>query len=154
MNKFLLSMVALGLPLTAEVRLGAAPAVEGAMDAAEAFAQRDKLAGTQVRVRGRITEVCRMAGCWVALASADAASGSPKTLRVKVTDGEIVFPKDSPGKVVVVAGKLERFKLNRAQVIAREKHEAEEQGRAPRKTIPKSEWTVYQIAGTGAVILD
>ncbi|MEZ5355810.1 MAG: DUF4920 domain-containing protein [Bryobacteraceae bacterium] len=136
--------------LAAELRLGAAPQAEGALSVADAVSRRDQLTGKTVRVRGKITEVCQMAGCWAALRDANGES----TLRVKVTDGEIVFPAESVGKTAVVEGKFERFTLTRDQAIAREKHEAEEQGRKPRRTVPKTEWTVYQIAGTGAVVLD
>ncbi len=136
--------------MAADTRLGAAPATDGAIGVAQAVSRRENLVGKKILVRGRIVEVCQMAGCWVALRDADGDAA----IRVKVADGEIVFPKESVGKSAVVEGKLERFKLTRDQAMAREKHEADEQGRKPRKAVPQREWTFYQIAGTGAVLFD
>jgi hypothetical protein len=105
--------------------------------------------GNTVRVRGRIAEVCQMMGCWIELRDPDAKEG----IRVKVTDGEIMFPKDSAGRMAAVEGKVVHLKLSREQAIAREKHEAEEQGRKPRLAQVK-ETSIYLIQGTGAVIFE
>ncbi|MEZ5398028.1 MAG: DUF4920 domain-containing protein [Bryobacteraceae bacterium] len=136
--------------LLGETPLGKAPSREGAIPVTEAIARRQALVGNTVRVRGQIAEVCQMAGCWAALRDPNGA----QVLRVKVPDGEITFPKESVGRPAIVEGEMQRFDLTREQAIARENHEAEEQGRKPRKTVPKSEWTVYQIAAAGALLLD
>ena len=104
--------------------------------------------GKTVQVKGKVTEVCQMAGCWMAL------SGDGKLLRIKVNDGDIVFPKEAVGKMAIAEGKLEKFELTREQTIARAKHEAEEQGRKFDPKSVKSGSVVYQIAGTGAILLD
>lgn len=105
--------------------------------------------GKRVQVKGKVTEVCQMAGCWTSLT--DEAGNS---IRVKVTDGEIEFPKDSAGKTVVAEGTLQKLELTREQTIARARHEAEEQGRKFNPASIKSGSTFYQIQGTGAVVLD
>jgi hypothetical protein len=81
---------------------------------------------------------------------ADAASG--KGIRIKVNDGEIVFPKDAIGKMAIAEGKLSKMELTKDQATAEAKHEAEEQGRKfdPKKV--KGGSVTYQIDGTGAVI--
>ena len=89
-----------------------------------------------------------MEGCWMAL------SDNGQLLRIKVNDGDIVFPKESVGKMAIAEGKLEKFELTREQTIARAKHEADEQGRKFDPKSIKSGSVVYQIAGTGAVLLD
>ncbi len=105
--------------------------------------------GKTVQVKGKITEVCQMMGCWMALVDPDDSS---KSIRVQVKDGDIVFPKDSAGKIAIAEGTLVKQELTRDQVIAKAKHEAEEQGRKfdPRKV--KQGTTYYEIQGTGAVI--
>ena len=108
----------------------------------------DDYVGKMVQVKGKVTEVCQMAGCWMALAD------DGKLLRIKVNDGDIVFPKEAVGKMAVAEGKLEKSVLTREQTIARAKHEADEQGRKFDPTSIKSGSIVYQIAGTGAVLLD
>jgi hypothetical protein len=71
-----------------------------------------------------------------------------------VNDGEIVFPKSHVGKMVVAEGTLKKIVMTKEQAIARAKHEAEEQGRKFNPESIKSGVTVYQIQGTGAVLLD
>lgn len=104
--------------------------------------------GKTVQVKGKITEVCQMAGCWMAL------SDDGKILRIKVNDGDIVFPKEAVGKLAIAEGKLEKMDLTREQTIARAKHEADEQGRKFNPKSIKSGTVVYQVAGTGALLLD
>ena len=59
-------------------------------------------------VRGKVTEVCQMMGCWM-----------------QIQDGEILFPKDGAER----GQKFDGSKI-------------------------KSGMTIYQIQGTGAVLLD
>jgi len=88
--------------------------------------------GKTVQVKGKITEVCQMMGCWMMI-SDDAG----KAVKIKVKDGEIVFPKDSAGKTAVAEGKFAKV----SAAAAKEGHED-----APQPA--------YQIEGSGAVILD
>jgi hypothetical protein len=104
--------------------------------------------GKTVQVEGKITEVCQMAGCWMALV--DPASAA--VIRVKVNDGEIVFPKDSIGRTAIAEGKLMKLELTREQAVARARHEAEEQGRQFDPKSVRGTAVIYQIQGTGAVI--
>jgi hypothetical protein len=106
--------------------------------------------GKEVQVKGKITEVCQMMGCWMALT--DAQSG--KMIRIKVKDGEIVFPGEAVGKMAVAEGTFTKIELTKEQAIAQAKHEAEEQGRKFDPSKIKSGTTIYQIRGSGAVVLD
>jgi len=106
--------------------------------------------GKTVQVKGKITEVCTMMGCWMNLV--DTASG--QAIRIKVNDGEIVFPKESIGKLALAEGTFKKIQLTREQAIARAKHEAEETGRKFSPDSVKGPQTIYQIAGLGARILD
>ncbi len=110
-------------------------------------AKPDHYVGKAVQVRGKVSEVCQMMGCWMQLV--DPASG--KGVRVKVNDGEIRFPKDAAGRLATAEGKWVKIRLTREQAIAQAKHEAEEQGRPfrPDKAGPA---VFYQIQGTGAVV--
>ena len=113
------------------------------------LANPDPYVGKTVQVKGKVTEVCQMMGCWMMLT--DAAG---KGIRVKVNDGEIVFPKDSVGKVGIAEGTLKKIVQSREQAVAAARHIAEEQGRKFNPDSVKSGVTVYQVQGTGAVLLD
>ena len=112
------------------------------------LANPDPYVGKTVQVKGKVTEVCQMAGCWMALADLETA----KVLRVKVNDGDIVFPKEAVGKVAIAEGMLTRLSLTREQAVAMARHEAEEQGRKFNPASVKSGAVIYQLKGAGAVI--
>jgi len=133
----------------AELKLGQALTLTEAMPVGALLASPAAFVGKTVQVKGKVTEVCEMAGCWMNL-----TDDSGKLLRIKVEDGVIVFPKDSAGKIAIAEGKLEQHEMTREQLIDAAKHEAEESGRKFNPAKIKSGKTVYQIAGSGAVILD
>jgi Domain of unknown function (DUF4920) len=116
---------------------------------AKLFADPAPLVGKTVQVKAKITEVCQMMGCWMNL-----TDDQGHLLRIKVEDGDIVFPKDSIGKTAIAEGKLEKQELSREQLISEGQHEAEESGRKFDPSTVKSGRTVYLIAGSGAVIFE
>jgi len=134
----------------AEVKLGKPLTLDKPSTVEHITSNPEPLAGKTVQVKGKVTEVCQMMGCWMALVE----PGKQASLRVKVEDGVIVFPKNSIGKMAIAEGKLVKMELTRDQAIARAKHEADEQGRKFDPSSVKSGATIYQIQGSGAVILD
>jgi hypothetical protein len=104
--------------------------------------------GKKVKVSGLIIDVCSMRGCWIYLAG----DRDFEKIRIKVTDGEIVFPMEARGKVAIVEGVLESMVLSREEVIKRRKHHAEEQGIAFDPASVISGETVLRIRGLGASI--
>lgn len=102
--------------------------------------------GKTIQVRGKVTEVCQMMGCWLQIVDQD------QSLRIKVTDGEIRFPADSVGRTVTAEGVLQKFQLTREQAVARARHEAEEQNRKFNPQSIRSGTTIYQIQASGAVL--
>ncbi len=103
--------------------------------------------GKTVQVEGKITAVCQMMGCWLDLADADG-----RRVHISVEDGDIVFPKDSPGKTAVAEGTFSKQELTREQAVAKAEEEAKDSGRKFDPASIKSGVTLYQIQGTGAVI--
>lgn len=139
---------ALAVPAFAEQKLGKPLTLPKPTAVAAVLSDPEPFAGKTVQVKGKVAEVCQMAGCWMSL------TDEGKSLRIKVNDGDIVFPKDSVGKMAIAEGKLEKMELTREQMIARAKHEADEQGRKFDPKSIKSGKTIYQIQGVGAILLD
>ena len=108
----------------------------------------DAYVGKTVQVKGKITEVCQMMGCWMQIQDGD------KGVRIKVKDGEIMFPKNGAGRTAMAEGVFKKIELNQQQAVAWAKHEAEERGQTFDAAKIKSGMTIYQIQGTGAVVLD
>ena len=113
------------------------------------LAEPARYEGKVVRVEGTVRDVCRMAGCWMTLASDQAH----QELRIKVEDGQIVFPVEAKGKRAIAEGTLTKIPMTLEETIAFRKHEAEEQNKPFDPAEVKEPMTYYQIAATGAVIL-
>ena len=146
--KFLLTAALLATSvLAADQKLGKPLSTQEPLPLASVMAQSDRLIGKTVQVKGKVTEVCQMAGCWM-----DLTDEQGDLLRIRVKDGDIVFPKDSVGKMAIAEGKLEKHEMTREQLIAEAKHEAAESGRKFDPQAVKTGKTVYLLAGSGAVI--
>lgn len=104
--------------------------------------------GQRLRVRGEAVGVCAKRGCWIEL-----KSDVPfQSLRVKVTDGEIVFPMSAKGRVVVAEGVLQKIvvpveDLRKAMAAA-----AKEKGEAFDESSITEPRIIWQLRGLGASI--
>ena len=101
-----------------------------------------------VLVEGRVLDVCPMAGCWVEISSENKA----EKIKVKVKDGEIVFPQEAKGKTAKVEGTVYKIELSKEDAIDYYKHQAEEKGEMFDSTKVTAPVTIYQIKGLGAEI--
>jgi len=126
------AVLTLSIAFAADQKLGAPLTAKEAMPLPALFANPTPLVGKTVQVKGKVTEVCQAMGCWM----------------------NIVFPQDSVGKTAIAEGKLEKFDMTREEVIAAAQEEAADSGRKFDPSSVKSGKTVYQLAGTGALIFD
>ena len=100
MRMLLLTLLACPLVFAADTPLGQPLALKERVALERLMANPAAYAGKAVQVRGKITAVCEDMGCWMALTTSDT------TVRVKVNDGEIVFPKEAIGKLATAEGKF------------------------------------------------
>ncbi|MDZ7273915.1 MAG: DUF4920 domain-containing protein [candidate division KSB1 bacterium] len=104
--------------------------------------------GKKVLVQGEIVDVCAKAGCWLEIAGEQPG----QKIKVKVNDGEIVFPTSARGKMAQVEGEVYEIKLTHEQAIGYFQHIAEEQGVPFDSSSVTGPTTIYQIKGLAAVI--
>ena len=105
-----------------------------------------------VLVSGVIDDVCPMRGCWIQISDKN-QTGS---IRVKVTDGEIVFPLSAKNHIVTVQGTFVRLDLSKDQAINWKVHLAKEKGVEldPNDIVlQKEDYYEYRINCTGAKVL-
>ncbi|HET8548956.1 MAG TPA: DUF4920 domain-containing protein [Bryobacteraceae bacterium] len=100
MKPLLLTLLSSALVLAADLPLGKPLALKEPVAIEKLMAKPAVYANKPVQVKGTVTAVCQNMGCWMALTTADT------TVRIKVDDGEIVFPKDAIGKVATAEGKF------------------------------------------------
>jgi hypothetical protein len=137
------------LLLNAETRLGQPMTLRQPLSVDQVVTSADSSVGKTIQVKGKVTEVCQMAGCWMQLSG----TGS-NAVRIKVNDGDIVFPQSAVGKTAIAEGKLQKIELTREQALARARHEADERGSKFNPASVKTGTTFYQIQGTGALVLE
>lgn len=104
--------------------------------------------GKKVKVTGLVIDVCSTRGCWIFLAG----DRDFEKIRIKVTDGEIVFPMEARGKKAVVEGVVESLEMTREEVIAQRKHHAEETKTSFDPASVTSGEKILRIRGLGAEI--
>lgn len=117
---------------------------------AEFLADPASYVGQTVRVQGPVARVCRHAGCWF-----DFDAGGGDLLRLKVVEGEIVFPISLEGQVAMAQGVVEALPLSHAQSAAYLEAEARRRGQDfDPAAVPAEGMTTYRIMGTGVVVLE
>lgn len=117
---------------------------------ADVLANPDTYEGKQVLVEGKVGDVCKKMGCWMILTG----EGKDETIRIKVKDGEIVFPQEARGKMARAQGVVSVRSMTKEQLIAQGEHMAEEQGIKFDPATVTGPKKVVQINGEGAVISD
>ena len=80
--------------------------------------------GQKLLVNGIIAEVCPMRGCWLQVKDYN----SDSCIRIKVTDGEIVFPLSAKGKNIIAEGIFTKLELSEKQAKNWKHHLALEKG--------------------------
>jgi hypothetical protein len=114
----------------------------------EILASPEEYEGKKVLIEGMVVDVCSKRGCWI-----EVASDKPyEKIKVKVKDGEIVFPIEEKGKTALVEGELYKISLTKEQAIEQAKHEAEEHGTKFDPASVTGPVTYYQLKGIGAEI--
>lgn len=114
------------------------------------LASKEDFLGKRVLVEGTVVDVCEMAGCWLMLQGKD----ENEKIKVKVKDGEIVFPTEAKGLKATVEGEL--YKIEMDEEMARDylEHVAEEQGKEFDRNSHNGTLVLYQLKGIGAVIYE
>jgi co-chaperonin GroES (HSP10) len=101
-----------------------------------------------VLVEGEVLDVCSMMGCWIELAS----NVEGEKIKVKVKDGDIVFPEEAKGKSALVEGKVYKIELTVEEAVEYYQHQADERGEEFEASTVTEAVTIYQIKGLGAEI--
>ena len=127
---------------------GTAPDLAVATPVSQILAKPADYLGKVVKVQGLVVDVCASRGCWLELGG----DKGFETIRVKVQDGVIVFPRSARGKKAFAQGKLEMISMTAEEARRFREHQALEKGAA---FDPKGEagpLTIYQLKPSGVLI--
>lgn len=101
-----------------------------------------------VTISGRIVDVCTHRGCWMKLSS----DKKYQTLRIKVKDGDMVFPLTAKGRMAFATGKLKGSKLSKEKAIKYLSYLAKESKESFDPKSVKGPMTIYQLIPHGVTI--
>ena len=154
MKKLLLLVLALLLSSilfaqTSEEKLGKEITLTEKTNISDILTNPESYLDKTVLVEGKVLDVCHNMGCWM-----DLSSGTEgEKIKVKVKDGEIVFPVEAIGSKAQVEGKVYKIELTEKEAKEYYEHMAEENGKTFDPSTVSGPVTLYQIKGLGAKIL-
>ena len=154
MKKLLLLVLALLLSSilfaqTSEEKLGKEITLTEKTNISDILTNPELYLDKTVLVEGEVLDVCHNMGCWM-----DLSSGTEgEKIKVKVKDGEIVFPVEAIGNNAQVEGKVYKIELTEKEAKEYYEHMAEENGKTFDPSTVSGPVTLYQIKGLGAKIL-
>jgi len=133
-----------------EQKFGDGANMKQLVEISEVLASPNEFLDTPITVEGSIVKVCKKRGCWMELAS----NKKFQTLRIKVRDGDMVFPMTALGKTAYATGKLQALPLSLAQSKRYLAYTAQEQQEEFDVNSVTEAITVYQVSPTGVTIAD
>lgn len=149
--KYLITLLTIVLTLTAFAqteKFGKEISLTEKTDISKILSAPEDFVGKTVLVQGEILEVCEMAGCWMELKS----DADNQKIKIKVKDGDIVFPVEAKGKSALVEGTVYKIELTKEEAAEYYEHVATEQGSEFDPATVTGPVTLYQIKGIGAEI--
>lgn len=102
----------------------------------------------EVVISGKIVDVCSHRGCWLKLAS----DKKFQSIRIKVKDGEMVFPLTSRGKNALVKGILIGQEYSKDEAIRYLSYLATESQEKFDPTTVTGPMMIYQVKAKGVLI--
>ncbi|EGM79669.1 hypothetical protein Rhein_0129 [Rheinheimera sp. A13L] len=120
------------------------------VEVADILAKPQSYLQQQVTVKGTVEAVCQKKGCWMQLS----AGKNQPTFRIKVKDGDMVFPVSAKGKTAYASGKLNPIEMDLESTREYLAHKAEEQGEAFDPQTVTEAITLYQLVPVAVEIAD
>jgi hypothetical protein len=137
------------LPINAQDKeLGAGITLKEKTPVSQILKDPESYLGKKVLVEGKVLDVCQHAGCWMEISG----NAPGEKIKVKVKDGEIVFPVEANGHTALVEGEVYAIEMDKDEAIEFYEHAAEDAGKEFDPSTVTGPVTVYQIKGLGAVI--
>ena len=133
---------------TEETQLGEKITLDEKTNISDILSNPEAYLDKTVLIEGEVLDVCPMMGCWMEIKS-DNGQGM---IKVKVKDGDIVFPVEAKGKTALVEGTVYKIELTQEKAIEHFEHVADEKGEEFDPSTITGPMTIYQIKGLGAEI--
>lgn len=117
---------------------------------ADVIAAPQQYLDNTITIAGQVQAVCKKQGCWMTLATAE----DEPTFRIKVRDGDMVFPLSAKGKTAYASGAVTAQMLNMTATIDYLEELAEKRGETFDPASVTEPLTFYQFVPTSVEIAD
>lgn len=107
-------------PADSGMHFGEKVSKEGAFSVDELGNKMGKAASMEVKITGKVSEVCTKEGCWIRMSTKDG------NMMVKMKDHKFLVPVSLNGKEVVIAGVAEQ----KVTTVEQLRHYAEDAGKS------------------------
>ncbi|MDX1727572.1 MAG: DUF4920 domain-containing protein [Pseudoalteromonas tetraodonis] len=114
------------------------------------MANPDNFLDEQVTIEGTVVGICAKRGCWMTIAS----DKRFENLKIKVNDGDMVFPMTSKGSKAIATGKLNKIQLNLTRTKALLAHRAQQSGNEFDESSVITPMAIYQLIPSGVKIIE
>ena len=133
-----------------EKKYGEGVTLKKATEISTILANPEDFVGKKVLVKGTVVGVCAHKGCWIDVAG----TKEFEKIKIKVNDGEIVFPLTAKGKTIFAEGIVEAIQTDAPKIAEKEMHKEHKEGETCENCAGESKDAnvVYRIKGLGAVI--
>lgn len=141
---FVLPALFCGQLLAASLQFGSGVDKTLLTDLTKVQATPEQFVGKTITVQGKIVSVCQKKGCWMQL-----AVNSGHTFKIKVRDGDMVFPVSARGKNALATGQLVKIEQDLASSHEQMAAEAKAQGKSfdpATVTKPQISWQLVPTA--------
>jgi len=146
-----ITLVAMCAPVSAEELLfGEAVNEKVKVNISTLLANPEQYLDKEVTIAGTIVGVCSHRGCWVDIAS----DAKYEKLRIKVRDGDMVFPLHAKGRQALATGKLTAIELSLEQTKKYKTHLAKRRGETIEPESISETMSIYQLSPIGVKVLD
>lgn len=157
MNKFiknimfitLLSMGFTSLVAAKELHFGDSIDQNAKIKVSTLMATPKEYVDKNVTIEGLVVAVCKKRGCWMTIASDE----KYQKLRIKVRDGDMVFPMSAKGRKALATGKFTKVELSMEQTINYYKRNAKHDGKKFDPASVTEPFVYYQVVPVGVTIL-
>ena len=147
----ILSLVAMSPSVFAEeLFFGEAINEKAIVNISTLLANPEQYLDKEITVAGIIVGVCSRRGCWVDIAS----DAKFEKLRIKVRDGDMVFPIHAKGRQALATGKLTAIELSLEQTQKYKTDLAKRRGETIKPESIIAPMSIYQLSPIGVKVLD
>lgn len=133
-----------------DTKFGPDLTIKNKTNVSEILVKPELFVGKNLLIEGVALDVCKERGCWIKISS----DKKKQSIKIKVDDGDMVFPADSIGKNIKAEGSIYKVEISKEDIIEMEKEKAKNKSTKFDPKSIKEGKTIYMFKPKSVVITD